>query len=151
MLFPEYKSCIAKFYASWVPILSTRLRGGTFLKGPCLPETLNPRRGRRQQVGGSQSALCVSTRPNWRSTSCLEGNFRVPLRNVESQFRGQQQEVREDSKSEALNPRCVCQHGQTGDQQVVLRVPLSQQLSHNSAANNRKFEAQIDPTHHPRY
>ena len=102
LVFPENKSWLAKFYASWVPILSTRLRGGTFLKDP------------------AYRRLSIHAR-------------------------------REDSKSEALNPRCVCQQGQTGDQQVVLRVPLSQQLSHNSAANNRKFEAQIDPLHYPRY
>ena len=102
LVFSENKACLDKFYASWVPILSTRLRGGTLLKDP------------------AYRRLSIHAR-------------------------------REDSKTEALNPRCKCQEGQTGDQQVVLRVPLSQQLSHNSAANNRKFEAQIDPLHYPRY
>ena len=79
LVFPENKSWLAKFYTSWVPILSTRLRGGTFLKDP------------------AYRRLSIHAR-------------------------------REDSKSEALNPRCVCQQGQTGDQQVVLRVTFGYPL-----------------------
>ena len=105
LVFPENKSWLAKFHASWVPILSTRLRGGTFLKDP------------------AYRRLSIHAR-------------------------------REDSKSEALNPRCVCQQRQTGDQQVVLmgnlRVPLAQRWVTIPRPTTQSSRLKSTPPHHPR-